>query len=236
MSTTPTPLFNPIAELYERYAEINDAVYRPHLERLLPASGRRAIDLGCGSGRFTGLLADRCEQVLAVDIAEREVDIARAKRSRPNIEYRVASLLDVSPDKHGQFDVVLSVNTLFHLYAEHDVNLVLKHVRSLVAPGGSAVIVDIVTPGPRAVPIHRWWGVTDAMRTLARRRSMSDAWTVFKLRQHPVWMRHARTNQPLTRPDFHRRFSALFPGAEFTDDIDPFVCALRWQDRTPPTE
>lgn len=233
MSSAPTPLFNPIAELYERYAEINDAVYRPHIERELPAAGARAVDLGCGSGRFTGLLADRCRQVLAVDIAEREVAIARAKRARPNIEYRVGSLLDLSPEKDGRFDVVLSVNTLFHLFAEHDVDIVLRHVRSLVAPGGAAVIVDIVSPGPRAVLVHRWWGVTDAARTLARRRSMSDAWTVFRLRQHPVWMRHARTNQPLTRPVFHSRYAALFAGAEFTDDIDPFVCALAWRDPAP---
>ncbi len=236
MESTPTPLFNPIAELYERYAEINDEVYRPHLERLLPVSGGRGVDLGCGSGRFTGLLAERCEQVLAVDIAEREVAIARAKRARPNIDYRVRSLLDVSPEEDGGFDIVLSVNTLFHLFADHDVDKVLRHVRSLVAPGGSAVIVDIVTPGPRAVLIHRWWGVTDAVRTLVRRRSMSDAWTVFRLRQHPVWMRHARTNQPLTRPDFHSRYSALFAGAEFTDDIDPFVCAFVWRDRRSPEQ
>jgi 2-polyprenyl-3-methyl-5-hydroxy-6-metoxy-1,4-benzoquinol methylase len=229
MTPTPTPLFNPIAELYERYAEINDAIYRPHLERLLPAAGARAVDLGCGSGRFTGVLADRCGQVLAVDIAEREVAIARARRARPNVEYRVASLLDVTPDKDGPFDIVLSVNTLFHLFAEHDVDVVLRHVRSLVAPGGAAVIVDIVSPGPRAVLMHRWWGITDATRTLARRRSMSDAWTVLRLRQHPVWMRHARTNQPLTRPDFHSRYAALFAGAEFIDTIDPFVCAVVWR-------
>jgi hypothetical protein len=95
------------------------------------------------------------------------------------------------------------------------------------------VIVDIVSPGPRAVLVHRWWGLTDAVRTLVRRRSMSDAWTVFRLRQHPVWMRHARTNHPLTRPAFHRRYAALFAGAEFTDDIDPFVCAVVWRDPGP---
>src|SRR5262245_3051486 len=103
------PLFDPIAELYERYAEINDAIYRPHLARALPAAGPRGVELGCGSGRFTGLLADRCEHVLAVDIAEREVAIAREKRAHPNVEYRVGSLLDVSPDRDGRFDVVLSV-------------------------------------------------------------------------------------------------------------------------------
>jgi SAM-dependent methyltransferase len=215
--------------LYERYADINDAIFRPHLSRMLPAAGSRAIDLGCGSGRFTGLLADRYGDVLGVDIAEREVSIAKAKRARPNIEYRVSSLLEVTADKDGTFDGVLSVNTMFHLFAEHGVDTVLGHVQSLVAPGGTAVIVDVVSPGPRALLIHRWWGITDALKTLGRRRSVADAWTVLRLRQHPTWMQHARTNHPLTRPEFRRRYAEHFPGAEFTDNIDTFICAMVWR-------
>jgi SAM-dependent methyltransferase len=230
------PLFDPIAELYERYADINDGIYRPYLERALPTGddgtdGRtagRGVDLGCGSGRFAPLLANRCTRVLGVDIAPREIAIARERRAAPNIAYEVRSLLDVSPATDGRFDVVLSVNALFHLFREHPAAEVLRHVRALVAPGGVAVIVDIVSPGPRSPLMHRWWGVTDAARTLARRRSVADSWTVLRLRQHPVWMRHARLNHPLTRPGFHRAYAACFPGAEFTDDIDPFVCAVRW--------
>lgn len=225
-----TALFDPIAELYERYAEINDDVFRPHLERALPARADRAVDLGCGSGRFTGLLADRAARVLGVDIAEREIAIAQAKRSRPTIEYRAGDLLDVTTEKDGPFDVVLSVNAMFHVFAGHDVDTVIGHVRSLVAPGGRAVIVDVVSPGPRAILWHRWWGVADAMRTLRRRRSAADAWTVLRLRQHPTWMRHARVNQPLTRPDFHRLYAAHFPGATFVDDLDPFICGMTWHD------
>jgi SAM-dependent methyltransferase len=223
------PLFDAIAELYERYAEINDEVYRPYLEGALPAHAERAVDLGCGSGRFTGLLAQRCDRVLAVDIAEQEVRIARAKRMHPNIDYQVRSLLDVTGDVDGRFDVVFSVNTLFHLYAEHGPDRVLRHVRSLVAPGGLAVIVDVVSPGRRRPLWHRWWGVQDALKTLARRRSVRDAGTVLRLRQHPVWMTHVRVNQPISRAEFRSRYGEIFPGAEFTDTLDPFVCALRWK-------
>lgn len=232
MAYAQMPLFNPIAELYERYADITDDVYRPYLERSLPGIGKRAIDLGCGSGHFTGLLADRCATVLAVDIADREIEIAQAKRPRPNVEYRVADLLDVSPTEDGPFDVVLSVNTLFHLFGQHGTDRVLSHVHSLVAPGGTAVIVDIVSPGSHSLLHHRWWGVQDAARTLARSRSIADAWTVLRLRQHAAWMRHARANRPLTRADFHLRYSAVFLGAQFTDDLDPFVCAFQWHNRS----
>jgi SAM-dependent methyltransferase len=223
-----TALFDPLAELYERYAEINDEVYRPWLTAALHVYGprERAIDLGCGSGRFEGLLAERYRQVLAVDVAEREIELARTKRALPGVDYQVRSMLEVTPDRDGAFDLVFSVNALFHVAAQDGL---LAHVRSLVRPGGWVILVDIVSRGPRALLVHRLWGVQDAARTLARRRSLADAWTVLRLRQHPVWMRHARANHPLTRPEFHRRYAAAFPGATFTDTIDPFVCAVRWQ-------
>jgi SAM-dependent methyltransferase len=223
-----SPLFNPIAALYERYAEVNDGVYRPFLHGALPAAGDRAVDLGCGSGRFTGMLADRYKHVVAVDIADREIDIATRKRARPNVTYRVADLLDLTPDRDGRFDVVLSVNVLFNLFRDHDPDEVFHHVRSLVAPGGTAVIVDVVSARSDSALRHRWWGIVDAARTFGRHRSAAAAWTVLRLRQHPVWMRHARGNRSLTRAAFHKRCAAVYPGARFTDRLDPFLCAVRW--------
>lgn len=234
MTSSQTPLFDPLAELYERYAEINDEVYRPWLARAVPEAGgegARAIDLGCGSGRWTGLLAERYPEVLAVDISAREIGIARRKRAHPQVNYQVCSLLDVTPASDGLFDLVFSVNTLFHLFRQHSPDHVLRHVRSLVRPGGVVVLIDVVSPGPRSALRHRWWGVQDAGRTWTRRHSVRDAFAVLRLRQHPVWMRHARTNHPLTREDFHRHYGAAFPGAGFTDGLDPFICAVRWPAR-----
>jgi SAM-dependent methyltransferase len=230
MTTSSAPaLFDPIAGLYQRYAEITDGVFRPWLDRNLPAHADRAADLGCGSGRWSVLLADRATDVLAVDISDIELSLARTSRARANVSYERRSLLDVTTARDGLFDLVVSVNTLFHLHGEHGVDPVLAHVRSLVAPGGRALLVDVVSPGPRSPLHHRWWGVTDAARTLGRGRSVADAWAVFRLRQHPTWMRHARTNHPLTRPRFHDAYSRHFPGAIFTDDLDPFTCAASWQ-------
>ncbi len=231
MSSAGGALFDPLAELYDRYAEINDGVYRPWIAATIEVDGPRgrAVDLGCGTGRFDELLADRYDSVLAVDISELELELARRRHGRDAITYANRSLLDVTPAIDGRFDLVLSVNTIFHL-RDHD--RVLPHVRSLVAPGGLAVLVDIVSPVRDGAPSqlrHRWYGVGDAVRTLRRRRSPADAWLVLRLRQHRVWMEHARTNQPLTRAEFHRRYGAVFPGATFTDSLDPFVCALTWR-------
>jgi len=228
MTLSEEALFDPLAELYERYADINEECYLPWLSAALEVDGprERAVDLGCGSGRWDRLLADRYEHVLAVDIAEREIEIARAKRARPNIDYQVRSLLDVTPDTDGRFDLVFSVNALFHL---RDYDRVLPHVRSLVRPGGHLIIVDVVARPTNAKLVHRWRGVLDAAETLVRRRSVSDAAAVFRLRQHPAWMRHARTNAPVCRAELHRRCSEALPGVVFTDSIDSHICAMRWQ-------
>lgn len=227
-------LFDPLAELYERYGHINDGIYRPWLTQAVGHAGpggpqTRAVDLGCGTGRFESLLADRYGSVLAVDVSGRELALARSRHGGDTVRYEERSLLDVTPERDGRFELVLSVNTIFHL-RDHD--RVLPHVRDLVAPGGWAVLVDIVSPeGGRARSplMHRWYGTQDALRTLRRRRSAGDAWAVFRLRQHKAWMRHAATNRPLTRAQFHAAYGEAFPGAEFTDAIDPFVCAIRWQ-------
>ena len=226
---TQPALFDPIAKAYARYAAITDELFRPWIERHLPVHVGCAADLGCGSGRWTTLLAEHATDVLAVDVSAAELRLACATRSRPNVRYELRSLLDVTPGRDGLFDLVLSVNTLFHLYAEHSPDDVLRHVRSLVAPGGVAVLVDVVSPGDRALWWHRWWGLAEAARTLRRRRSVTNAWAVLALRQHPAWLRHARTNHPLTRERCHDVYADHLPGVRFTEDLDPFTCAAYWR-------
>lgn len=223
------PSFDVLADRFERFAEIHDHFYRPWITAVLPSHGARAVDLGCGSGRFTPLLAERYEQVLAVDIAERELEIARAKRDRLNVTYARRSLLDVTPATDGRFDLVFSVNTIHHL-RDHD--RVLPHVKDLVAPGGHAVLVDIVTADPTRYASRRWHRketVADAWRVLRRHRSAVRALDVLRLRTHPCWLDHVTTNTPFTRAQFHQHYGRVFPGADFTDDINAIICAARWQ-------
>jgi 2-polyprenyl-3-methyl-5-hydroxy-6-metoxy-1,4-benzoquinol methylase len=80
------------------------------LESVLPPAGGRALDLGCGTGRHAVLLAGRFTRVDAIDLSLPMIEIAREKRSRPNITYRQADLLKTAGS--GEYDLVLSVMTL----------------------------------------------------------------------------------------------------------------------------
>ena len=63
--------FNDFASLYDRFTRGLDAPELP-VNRWLEGrlgSGRRALDVGCGAGRYTILLAGRYDEVVGVDAA-----------------------------------------------------------------------------------------------------------------------------------------------------------------------
>jgi 2-polyprenyl-3-methyl-5-hydroxy-6-metoxy-1,4-benzoquinol methylase len=223
--------FDPLAELFRTFAADTAPIYRDWLARAVAdrsgEPGSRAVDLGCGSGRFVDLLADRHEHVLAVDIAGRELALARAAHQRPHVRFEQRGLLDVAPETDGRFDCVFTVNTVHHLRA-HDV--VLPLLRSLVAPGGDVIVVDIVA-GPEWP--HRDWHVSEAFRDAEesyreRSRNAEVAAAVLRLRLHPAWLEHVTTNIPLTPLEFRRCYSSVFPGADFST-LHKDVVAMRWR-------
>jgi trans-aconitate methyltransferase len=224
------PYFDELAELFHTFAADTDGIYRGWLSDVVPdrsnRPGSRAADLGCGSGRFTDLLADRYQHVLAVDIAAREIELAQAEHRRPQLRFDRRSLLDVTPETDGRFDLVLSVNTVHQLRAHH---VVLPHLLSLVASGGDVVVVDTVDPGQwRSLDWHIAEAFRDAEESYRTRSRRSDvAAEVLRLRLHPTWLEQATTNVPLRRDEFRRRYSAIFPGARFVD-LRKDVIAMQW--------
>ena len=224
--------FDDLAELFAIFAAATDPIYRDWVTASVPdLSGRpgsRAVDLGCGSGRFLDLLADRHTEVLGVDIAGREIEMARRDHPQPHLRLQTRSLLEVTPEADGQFDTVFSVNAIHQLRA-HDT--VLPHLRSLLAPGGHLVVVDIVDPGGWASGLD--WHIHQAFviaETAYRTRSKDAglAADVLRLCLHPAWLQHVTTDIPLSREEFHTRYGDVFPGAEFAE-LDPVVAAIHWQ-------
>ncbi|MFI6300131.1 class I SAM-dependent methyltransferase [Nonomuraea sp. NPDC050790] len=201
--------FDRIAQEYERLHELQGDNLGKWLPELLSAGGRRALDLGCGTGKHTLVLAERFAHVDAVDLSSPMIDLAQAKRARDNITYRQADLLNVGD--MGHYDLVLSVATLHHV---PDLRAALHHIETLVAPGGRAVLVDTVSPRP-ANP--RWWLYGGAVRKLLRnlvRRNQAQAWEIFRL-STGAWLDHRVSDRYLSREQFERIYREVFPTARF---------------------
>jgi SAM-dependent methyltransferase len=222
--------FDVFPDLFDQYTGLwdgLDSTFTDWLSANLPdAQTGRAVDLGCGAGRHTLALADRCHQVLAVDVADGMLDIARRDRSRPNVRYEHRDVLAVTPDLAGRFDVVLSVHTLHHVGLP---DLVLPWVRSLVAPGGVAVLADIVDPGGWATrDFHVERAISEARAAYGLTDDRHAALTVIGLLLHPRWLAMAAADTPLTRAEFRAAYTAEFPGVTITDDLHPLMAGAVW--------
>jgi trans-aconitate 2-methyltransferase len=129
----------------ERLRPALDLVARVDLE--VP---RAVVDLGCGAGNVTQLLADRWPEavILGIDNDARMLERARQTLAdRPRIGFAAANLEAWAPQ--GPVDVVFS-NAALHWADDHAT--LLPRLLRFVAPGG---VLAVQMPANFAAPSHR---------------------------------------------------------------------------------
>jgi 2-polyprenyl-3-methyl-5-hydroxy-6-metoxy-1,4-benzoquinol methylase len=131
--------FDRIALLTECHGGASD-VYHEYVRRHLPPQCEKALEIGCGTGVFTRLLAAQARGVFAVDLSPQMIRLARQQSTDyPNIEYAAADVMRLSLPAES-YDCIVSLATLHHLPQEQ---AVLKMVDAL-KPGGVLIIHDLV--------------------------------------------------------------------------------------------
>lgn len=117
-----------------------DRVHGPALLRAVgPLRSQRVLDVGCGQGRFTRLLARRGGKVVGVDWSEKMIEAAvRHEREDPQgIEYRILDARKLGTAwPPGSFDVAVACMAFMDM---PDLPRVLRGVRSVLRPGGRLV-------------------------------------------------------------------------------------------------
>ncbi len=212
--------FDRVAADLDRLGELSrNELISSWLAGVLPAAGRYAIDLGCGPGRQAVLLAGRFGQVDAVDLSGPMIELARARRPRPNVSYLQGDLRHAG--EAGHYDLVLCVRTLHHV---PDLHTALSHLKTLLAPGGRLVVVDSYPSGSalslarrmlhRAIPLRPRLHAL-ALQKLARNllvRKPGTAWEIYRLATRREWLDHRVSDRFFSREELVRCCDALFPG------------------------
>jgi SAM-dependent methyltransferase len=222
----PGQSFDRFAADYDRFASLEPASVGNWLIEQLPARGHRALDAGCGAGRYTQALAQHFDQVVGVDISEPLIEIARRRRSRPNVRYVVSDLMAFG-DANG-FDLVFSSTTLHHL---PDLNAALLHLRGLVRAGGTAILIDNIASRPTP---PRWVHVLGAVRQIPgdlRRLGWRQARWLMQFRASASWLDHLASDRYLSRQAFEREYGLIFPGGRFRNLA--YAQALVWTKKNP---
>jgi ubiquinone/menaquinone biosynthesis C-methylase UbiE len=131
--------FDRLALLDEQGLTANNH-YHEFLLRQVPANCEEALEIGCGTGAFARQLAERCQQVTAIDLSAEMIRVARERSRRfGNLQFEAADVMTWDFPK-SRFDFVCTIATLHHL----DQRELLPKIRQALKPRGVLVILDLV--------------------------------------------------------------------------------------------
>jgi SAM-dependent methyltransferase len=187
------------------------------------AHGRRVVDLACGEGYGSAVLARTAASVVGVDANPEAFAHARAKYSGANIRFE-RNLVELW---QGDVDCVVFLQTIEHI---PDPDALLDHIRALIGPGGVAYVStpNVLTLAPKGAersgnPWHvREYRPQEYRALCARHFPRVDLLGLFharKLRAHQVaierlgWDRIHRALH-LTQP-FYDRFTPAISARDF---------------------
>ncbi|AKU17162.1 class I SAM-dependent methyltransferase [Luteipulveratus mongoliensis] len=108
-----------------------------------PATGARAVVIGCGLGADAERLAQLGYGTTAFDLSESAVATAVARNPGSQVDYVVADLLDPPTAWHQAFDLVVEIYTVQAVPVSMR-EAMTRAVTDLVAPGGTLVAIQAV--------------------------------------------------------------------------------------------
>ena len=160
---------NPVTRLEKRLT------HQVLAEELGDSRVESALEIGCGPGTWTPLLAERADEVVALDLSERMLDRAREAVQEPNVSFVHGDAATFAPGRG--FDRVMSVRVLEYV---PEWRAIVHRLGELVAPGGRAVIAT-KTPISvwRGTGRERWFGPHTMARRLTGRQLDPEFWQTY---------------------------------------------------------
>ena len=196
---------------FDRLAEYQEAVwnhnnhYHDYLLQQIPRYCQYVLEVGCGKGELSRLLADRAKQVTACDLSPVMLQKAQELSSEyHNIQYIRADFMDL-PVPANSYDCIVSVASLHHLPLES----ALQKMRLALKNDGLLVILDLFQEkriadqlsNILAAALHRWF-----MFTRNRGYRVSPA-------EHQVWEEHGQRDIYPTVDALRSMCRTMLPGA-----------------------
>jgi ubiquinone/menaquinone biosynthesis C-methylase UbiE len=176
----------------------------------LSTSKGTALDIGCGSGILAFELAKYYENVVAVDLSEKMLDIARQKRAAPNIEYIQMDVSSLELDR--QFDLIVSSTTFHHL--KHLPSTLLS-IKKILNPQGKVVFLDNVSEVETPATIGYIVGAARDYIPDCSKYGFRNASRLLRFRLSPSWLKHLASDRYLSEGKFKKIYGRYFPGCYF---------------------
>lgn len=201
--------------------------YHNFLLEHVPTNARNALEIGCGTGLFSRLLATRADRVLAVDLSPQMIRIAQERCAQfPNIDFQTADVMSAElPLEH--FDCIATIATLHHL----PMAATLRKIKSALKVNGVLLVLDLFQPE----------GLSDVMTSAVAKAfsfglalSKRGSWRPSK-EALAAWVEHEKHDSYLTLAELRRLCADVLPGAKIKKHLF-WRYSLIWKKTASPAE
>jgi len=183
----------------------HNAHYHTYLISQIPEQCRQILEIGCGTGEFSRLLAGRAENVLALDLSPQMIRLAKARsKPYPNIDFIKGDVMTYHlPD--DQFDCIATITTIHHLPIE----AILRRIKKALKPGGTFVCLDLY----QRSHLTDWLfdGVAYPANLFLRLIKTGKPRPPREVRE--AYAEHGKTDTYFTLPQIERICANILPGA-----------------------
>ncbi|WP_374490889.1 methyltransferase domain-containing protein [Zoogloea sp.] len=179
----------------DRYLQFADERQRPALDLLRhipdgPTPCRQVVDLGCGPGNLTGLLAQRWPEAQICGIDSSAAMLARAQSQHPDKLWLQADIARWAPAPDERPDLIFS-NAALHWVDDHAE--LFPRLLAQLAPGGT---LAVQMPGNFDAPSHRLIRELAAEAPWAERMGQARMGAILPMADyHRILAPHARRLQ-----------------------------------------
>jgi SAM-dependent methyltransferase len=127
---------------YNRMIDLSQRLALAPWLRVRP--GARVLDVGCGVGRWSSLLASRGAQVTGIDISPTMIGEARRRAAARGLGNQCRFLVQdlAALDAGEKFDLILSVTVLQHILEPGALRAALMRMVDHLADGGALVLLE----------------------------------------------------------------------------------------------
>lgn len=154
-------LFSEVAPKYDFITKAlslgRDAAWKRHLVNALAESTTtpRCVDLACGTGDVSFLLADRYPNgiVTGIDLTESMLDLAKQRQVPRNLSFTQCDMCDTGIES-GSVDIVTGS---YALRNAPDLEKAIVEIKRILKPGGQAAFLDFSKPPIRSLQVAEYW-------------------------------------------------------------------------------
>jgi ubiquinone/menaquinone biosynthesis C-methylase UbiE len=171
------PEYDAVYEKPERQAELRQ------LEQWLQqeTAGRRVLEVACGTGYWTRMMAPTATSVLATDASPEMIALAQAKMpGLENVTFRVANLYELEPE-YKAYDTVFGGFIWSHIHLQNLADFLVS-LHTQVGKGGRVLFLDNTFVPGTSPPISR----TDREGNTYQTRQLEDGARFQVLKNYPV--------------------------------------------------